>query len=153
MFNNAGGAMGSMLVLHCSMSEYIIIFGTAVGTEGHTGRFLAEDYFTILYGEQVGDSVGSFRVTNTWQWAFPAGAIEKEVYAAGDQHFLPQGQAKQYRMPEACWALEYARGNIPSMMPFGLFDTFFSTLDFVSLYQTIKVSAAGMLTQLLRGKI
>ena len=29
-------------------------------------------------------------------------------------------------MPDECWALEYARGNIVSMLPFGVFDTIFS---------------------------
>eukprot|EP00049_Salpingoeca_infusionum_P018990 m.359645 g.359645 ORF g.359645 m.359645 type:complete len:251 (-) comp18663_c0_seq1:111-863(-) len=139
MFNNAGGAMGAMLVLHCSFSEYIIIFGTPLGTEGHTGRFLADDYFTILEGEQ---------------WAFPAGSLQREVYKAGDQHHLPLGVAKQYKMDKTCWALEYAVGNIPAMLPFGFADSFFSTLDFVSLYQTVKVSAVGMLSELfINGKV
>eukprot|EP00297_Palpitomonas_bilix_P013865 CAMPEP_0113912452 /NCGR_PEP_ID=MMETSP0780_2-20120614/28933_1 /TAXON_ID=652834 /ORGANISM="Palpitomonas bilix" /LENGTH=216 /DNA_ID=CAMNT_0000909409 /DNA_START=196 /DNA_END=846 /DNA_ORIENTATION=+ /assembly_acc=CAM_ASM_000599 len=138
IFNNAGGAMGTMLVLHCSLSEYVIIFGSALGTEGHTGRFWADDYFTILQGEQ---------------WAQKADSFEKEVYKAGEQHHLPRGVAKQYRMPDTCWALEYARGNIISMLPFGFMDGIFSTIDFYTVGQTVFYSAWSMGENLLNGKI
>ncbi|ORC90285.1 putative C-8 sterol isomerase [Trypanosoma theileri] len=139
LWNNAGGAMGSMTVLHSSFSEYLIIFGTNVGTEGHTGRYYwAEDFFTIIYGEQ---------------WAATPNAHKREVYKAGDQHYLPRGVAKQYRMPDACWALEYARGNIPSMLFFGFADLFSSTLDVVTFYQTVAGTAGHMIPNALMGKI
>lgn len=62
--------------------------------------------------------------------------MQKQVFRAGDMHHLALGKAGQYKMPNqwdadwecgdvrSCWALEYARGNIPFMLPFGLADTF-----------------------------
>lgn len=52
-----------------------------------------------------------------------------------------------------CWALEYARGWIPLMLPFGLADTLSSTLDFYTLVQTFKVYGQCVVSELLQGKL
>ena len=138
VLNNAGGAMGAMCIMHASLTEYVMIFGTPLGTEGHTGRFFVDDYFIILAGEQ---------------WTFSPGRLTREIYRPGNMHHLPKRQAKQYKIPEMCWALEYARGPITTMLPFGLVDTFTSTLDFRSLTETIWAFAKGVAKELMHGKI
>ncbi len=130
IFNIAGGAMGQMAVLHASITEYVIIFGTPIGTEGYSGRFAADDYFIILEGEQ---------------WAFGEGEPDRQIYKAGDMHHMPRGQARGYRMPDKCFALEYARGWISLMLPFGLADSFTSTVDPIPVARTMKVYTKAVL--------
>jgi C-8 sterol isomerase len=138
ILSNAGGAMGHILLLHSSITEYLIVFGTPVGTAGHSGRFLAEDYFYILDGEQ---------------WAYAQGEIDRQVFRPGDCHVLPRGAAEGYRMPDRCYALEYARGLIPAMLPFGVADTLTSTLDLRTLARTFRLYGRAVVRELLRGKV
>jgi len=138
ILSNAGGAMGHLLLLHSSITEYLIVFGTPIGTAGHSGRFLAEDYFYILDGEQ---------------WAYAQGELDRQVFRPGDCHVLRRGAAEGYRMPDRCYALEYARGLIPAMLPFAMADTLTSTLDLRSLARTFRLYGKAVIRELLQGKI
>lgn len=124
VFNNAGGAMGQMCLLYASLREYLILFGTPIGTEGHSGRYGAEVYDFIVDGEV---------------WCYLMGETARSTYRAGEFCYLGGGLAKGYRIPDHAWMIEYARGNILGMLPFGLADTVTSTLDLRTFLRTSRL--------------
>ncbi|KAK6524946.1 C-8 sterol isomerase [Arthrobotrys megalospora] len=136
VFNNAGNAMGAMVLLHASVSEYLIIFGTPLGTEGHTGIHMADDYFTILSGHET---------------FFYAGEVETRVFKPGDQNHMKRGDKAQYALTG--FALELAQGCIPCMLPFGFLEAVTSTMDYQSFGRTVWITARHMGQNLLQGKI
>ncbi len=138
VFNNAGGAMGQIKVLHASLSEYILLFGTPIGTEGHSGRYATEVFDFMLDGEM---------------WCYHAGDFQRTEFKPGDLAYLGADKAKGYAVPNYAFMLEYARGPIPTMLPFGLADTLFSTRDGVTMRRTLWQYARLTVRQLLQGKI
>lgn len=136
VFNNAGNAMGGMVLLHASISEYLIIFGTPVGTEGHTGIHMAHDYFTILSGQET---------------FYYAGDVEQRVFKPGEQNHMVRGDKAQYALNG--FALELAQGCIPCMLPFGFLEAVTSTMDYQSFGRTVWITARHMGKSLLQGKL
>lgn len=139
ILNNAGGAMGQICLLHASLSEYVLFFGTPIGTEGHSGRYPTRVWDFMITGEV---------------WTYLEGSTTRSVSKPGVNAMdLPAGKAKGYRAFEDSWMLEYARGPIPTMLPFGLWDTLFGTLDFVTFGRTLRQYAGLVAGELLKGKI
>ncbi|KAL1959723.1 hypothetical protein VTO42DRAFT_1309 [Malbranchea cinnamomea] len=135
VWSNHGSAMGSFIILHASITEYLIFYGSPLGSEGHSGLHLADDYFTILSG---------------YEKRYLLGELEPTIYRPGETNHLPRGVSSHYALEG--WALELAQGWIPSMLPFGFMDTFSSNLDFPNFWRTVVLTAKAMGKQLLVGK-
>jgi C-8 sterol isomerase len=129
MWSTAGGIMCSISVLHVSLDEYLLFCGTAIGSEGHSGRHRAEIYDVVMGGEL---------------WTYQAGSSDRKVYTPGELACLARGSANGSKLRPGTWLLEYARGNVPSLFPFALGDTLFSTLDTTDLVQQLGISAKLM---------
>lgn len=134
VFSNAGGIMCSISPLHVSANEYLLFCGTAIGSEGHSGRHRADLYELVMSGEL---------------WTYEAGAFERKVHRAGDVVTLRRGAANGSKLRPGVWMLEYARGNVASLFPFALADTAFSTLDFVDFRHQLALSSKLMFKELL----
>ena len=138
IFNNAGGAMGQIALLHASLTEYILLFGTPIGTTGHSGRYATDVHDFMITGKM---------------WCYVEGETEGRAYDPGDAAYLGKSKAKGYRAAENTWMLEYSRGPVWTMLPFGLADTFWSTLDWRAAARTVGSYGKHVVGQLRSGKI
>ena len=124
MWSNAGGIMCAISPLHVSHDEYLLFCGTAIGTEGHSGRHRADMFDIVMSGEL---------------WTYQVGKFDRHVHRPVEIAHLPAGSSNGSNLRPGVWLLEYARGNIPSLFPFAMGDALFSTLDHSDLLQQIGV--------------
>ena len=120
-FNSAGNAVCQIAIVYASTKEYVAFFGTPIGAAGFSGRYQSDVWDLMVDGEM---------------WTYVPGQFEKTVYKAGDLAYLPQGGGKGVQYVDHAWMIDYGRGNVISMFPFGIIaPTLFTTLDYQSAWQ------------------
>ncbi|HEU5319171.1 MAG TPA: isomerase [Methylomirabilota bacterium] len=138
MLSLAGGVTGIVTVLHGSLSELVLIFGTPVGSEGFSGRHLIEFHDFMLAGQMWTYTEHDF--------------VEPRAYRPGDVAVLRRREVKGVRLGEGAWMLEYGRGVIPSGLLFGLGDAL-AAFEFPTIARTIWTYGRLTLRELRQGKI
>ncbi len=126
IYSIAGGAMIQMKLYFASLHEYVMIWGTPIGSEGHSGRHHVAFWDTVIDGEA---------------WYYAEGQFEKRVYRPGARIYVGKGQACGMSFTDGVWAVEYARGPLTRSLPFGLADELVSARDFVAAKQTLSIYA------------
>jgi len=124
IYSIAGGAMIQMKLYYASATEYVMIWGTPIGSQGHSGRHCAGFWDTVLDGNM---------------WYFGEGDFERRVYEPGDQVYVGPGQARSMNFRDGVWAVEYARGFIPASIPFGIAEEILICWDFLTAAQTLSL--------------
>ncbi len=123
VFNYTGGTLGQMALLYASLDEYVLIFGTPIGSEGFSGRYAQMDVYDCMFAGEM--------------WTYLEGQLEKTVYMPGDCALLKRGEAKGYLMKENTWMLEYTRGFIPASLPIGAFAPLSLTADWHNFWNIL----------------
>jgi len=124
IYSIAGGAMIQMKLYYASMTEYIMIWGTPIGSEGHSGRHFTGFWDTVIDGET---------------WYYGEGQFEKTIYKPGDRIYVGPGQARAMNFTNGVWAVEYARGFLPLSVPFGVAEELFICWDPLTALQTVSL--------------
>jgi C-8 sterol isomerase len=139
IFNLSGGMTGIMTVAHASLSEYLLIYGTPIGSEGYSGSYHIDIWDAVVAGEM-----------NTYLDETPGVA---EHTPPGVMAYLPKGKTKACHFSPNCWMLEYGRGPILSALPMGLGDGILRGLDPWLILKTIRIYTRLTVKELLQGKI
>ena len=136
-FSLAGGITGMINVIHGSFTEYIILFGTPIGSEGYSGRYSIDIYDIVLSGEMY-----------TYIEPHPGRRVEHPL---GEIAYLPKGTAKAVSLARDTWMLEYGRGPVPTCLLMGLSDAI-TAYDYHIIGKTVYTYGRQVLGNLFKGK-
>jgi len=139
IFNCAGGFKSGTKILHISITEYVIFWGTAVQTHGMSGRHFGDFHDFMMTGQFT-------------RWK--EGTYETKKFGPGEYIVHERWKGSVVALEEGTWMLEHFVGFLPWSLPFGLSDSLISNLDFLTVFRSLWACARLTLGELVHhGKV
>ncbi|CAB4003392.1 Hypothetical predicted protein [Paramuricea clavata] len=113
----------SMTILHASLTEYVLLFGSALDTDGYLGRHWLNCTMLLLSGS-----------VKYWK----EGDIEAIEYKIGDSFTFHSGSTGCLGWKANTWVLEYGRGFLPMSMPAIISDGLFTSFDVIGIFKMFR---------------
>ena len=85
------------------------------------------------------------------QW--PEGTTRKETHLPPATVVHRRWEATHVHWEADTWMVEYARGFIPSAMPFALADSLLSAHDFISVWKSVKMYGQEVVRNMFKGRL
>ncbi|KAL6070354.1 Sigma non-opioid intracellular receptor 1 [Balamuthia mandrillaris] len=134
-YNFAGSITIQVSILYASLTEYLIIIAAPIGaTPGFGGRYPKVEFYDFMLAGELATSTEGDMNPHFFSWP-PQNVEDTNEY----NWFTPANVGNSYTCPNNCYVLEYARGNILSLLEFGLFAPTESwTRDYLSTVEKIR---------------
>ncbi|KAL6042820.1 Sigma non-opioid intracellular receptor 1 [Balamuthia mandrillaris] len=134
-YNFAGSITIQVSILYASLTEYLIIIAAPIGTTpGFGGRYPKVEFYDFMLAGELATSTEGDMNPHFFSWP-PQNVEDTNEY----NWFTPANVGNSYTCPNNCYVLEYARGNILSLLEFGLFAPTESwTRDYLSTVEKIR---------------
>ena len=131
-FNEAGNVIGEIALVYASTHEYLAFYGTPVGARGFSGRYpYVEMWACPVSGRMADWTPGGFAETFKLGQCVDLkkgqakGVIKEPVYDASSGKY------------NGTFVIEYARGNLVTSFPFGIYAPLHLTQDYKTAYELL----------------
>lgn len=138
MFNSVGGIFANMIVLYCSFSEYIVIWGTS---EKSKGKFSGYYPFMNEFDVMIRGEMSSHDVESGGHLSIHYRPLIQDGKTGGtvDTSNLKPSNVRSYSLERYTYMVSYAQGNMfYAFLPGAIMPGIFFSQDFKGMYLHFK---------------
>jgi hypothetical protein len=152
MFNAVGGIYANMIIIYCSLSEYIVIWGVSEEAKGKFSGYypFMKEYDVMMRGTMTSNNVGPHgRLSLVYKPIIQDGIPGNTV----DTSHLVPSNVRTYSLERYSYMVSYAQGSmLYAFIPGAIMPGIFASQDFKGMFYHISECVRSYKNAIFHGK-